>query len=140
MVLALFFFASCTDYEALYSADTEYNSREYEYSYTDAYTEGHYGWDDQPAYTAHLPKPVFPLEDAFVVNELGVRILTFVSADKLSLADLTDYLQKLTDQGFTNEVSNTNPEEYSGTVYKNGTRLMEYTYKNQTVVLDLFKS
>lgn len=130
--------ASCADYEELYSNDADYNSYGYEYSHTSAYAESKYKWEDFPEYTAKLPKPDFSLGEGIALSVAGVLTPTFVSDNKAALADLTVYLQKLTESGFENTVTNSDEENYRGIVCKNGKAVLDYTYKNHVIILTLY--
>lgn len=130
--------SACAKDEGLFSNDADCNSYGYEYSLESRYVESSYKWEDFPRYTDMLPKPDFSLCDGIMLSVAGVLTPTFISDEEVDLADLTVYLQALADLGFTNTVTSSDVENYCGVVYKKDNAFLDYSYKNNVIILTLY--
>lgn len=97
-------------------------------------------WDAYPDYTSSLPKLNFETEKPFEVLTAGEITLSFVATKEATLKDLQDYLDTLEALGYDNHADFESADNFGGKIYKNGTVVLEYTYKYGTIIIDVFKT
>ena len=96
-------------------------------------------WEDFSSYTSSLPKPSFVSGEPIKVTVGGVEALTFSSLEGADLDDLKAYLENLVMHGFSFAVDTDTENSYNGKVFDGNFVVMEFSYINGLIVIDVFK-